>query len=131
MVLVSRSCSCSRAAATRTRLTILDKPVMLPVLRRDVGDVGHAEEGHQVVLAERVEGDVAHQDHLLVGVGPDGHDQGGQVLGLGEDELLVHLGHPARRLEQALAVGVLADPLEEKAGGLLDLGLVDHRSASA
>ena len=34
-------------------------------------------------------------------------------------------------LEQALAVGVLAYPLEEKAGGLLDLGLVDHRTAAS
>ena len=36
---------------------------------RDVGDVGPAEEGQQVVRADRVERDVGHRDHPLVALG--------------------------------------------------------------
>ena len=39
---------------------------MRPSVAGQVGDVREADEGHEVVLAERREGDVAHHDHLVV-----------------------------------------------------------------
>ncbi len=99
---------------------------MLPVLGGDVGHVGHPEERHQMMLAQGVERDVAHQDHLLMSVGADGIHQRGEVLGLAGDKLFVQVRDPARGLQKAFALGVLAYPFEEEACGLLDLLPVDH-----
>ena len=87
------------------------------VLGRDVGDVGLAEERHQVVLAQRGERDVAHHHHLVV-LGREGDLQvaGGVVVQAGE-ELLVHGGHAVGGGQQAVAAGVLPDGAEQLGHG--------------
>ena len=62
--LVMRSWICSRRANTSTSRGILLSPMTCAA--RDVGDVALAEERQQVVLAEAVEVDVLHDDHLAV-----------------------------------------------------------------
>ena len=93
---------------------------MRPSWPGDVGHVGLADERDEVVLAERLHRDVPHHDHLVVA----GLERDGQV-GVGllvepEQHLGVHPGHPRRRVAQAVAVGVLADGLEDLADRLGD-----------
>ena len=52
-----------------------------------------------------------------MGVGPDGRDDGGEVLRLGGDDLLVDVGHAAGRVDQSVAVRILADALQQEADG--------------
>ena len=105
---------------------------MRPSSAGDVGHVGAAHERDHMVLAQRGERDVPHHDHLVV-VGGEGHRQVlGRVLVDAGEELDVHLGHPARRLEQAVAVGVLTDGRQDLGDGLLDSIDVDaHGRVSA
>src|SRR5580700_10239492 len=87
------------------------------VLGRDVRDVGAAEERDEVVLAEGGEGDVTHHDHLVV-LGREGDlEVTGRVVVEAGEELLVHGRDPVGRGEEAVAVGVLADGLEELVDG--------------
>ena len=70
---------------------------------RDVGDVGRADERQQVMLAHRVEGDVAHQHHLVVMVVLHGHEK---LAGIGleaEEDVVPHVGDPPRRVTQTRA----------------------------
>ena len=76
----------------------------------DIGDVGAPEERQQVVLTQRVQLDVPHQDHAVVllleqGIAHRVHDRKAITAGEPAQRLL----KPLRRLEQALAVGVLTD----------------------
>ena len=86
----------------------LRQPDHAPV--RDVGDVGVAEERQQVVLAQRVERDVPHDDHLrVVDLEHRAVDQPLRVDVVARGELRIHPVDAVGRREQALAVGVLAD----------------------
>src|SRR6478752_1771773 len=101
-----------------------------PVLARDVADVRHPVEGHEVVLARAVELDVPHDDELLV----VDLERRAEHVGRRHVEAGVDLGerpgHPARGVEQALAVGVLTDGEEQLPDGRLGARLVDrHPSA--
>ena len=88
---------------------------MRPSGAGQVGDVREADEGHEVVLAERGEGNVAHHDHLVV-ADLEGDAQVLARVGLDAlEQLDVHVGDPPRRLEESLAVGVLADGFEQLA----------------
>ena len=74
-----------------------------------------ADEGHEVVLAERREGDVAHHHHLVV-AGVEGDAQvfaGVDFVAL--EQFDVHVGDASRRLHESVARRVLADGLEELA----------------
>ena len=122
---VSRSWTWGRRANTSTRRASLDRPVILPVVGRDVADVRDAVERHQVVLAHRPHLDVLDQDHLVVAE-VEGRRQ--DVLGLlaqAGEYLGVGTRHPRRRLPQALAVRVLADRDQELADGRLGALLVE------
>ena len=72
----------------------LGEPRDAAVLGRDVGDVGLADEGHQVVLAQRRERDVAHHDHLVVLGGEGDVEVAGRVVVQAREQLLVHGRHP-------------------------------------
>ena len=83
---------------------------------RDVGDVRPPEERQQVVLAERIELDVPHHDHALVGLGEDRVADGlrhRHVVALGEEAQ--RRLHPLRRLDESFAPGVLAQRREHVA----------------
>jgi hypothetical protein len=79
----------------------------------DVGDVGPADEGDQVVLAERREGDVSHHHHLVV-IGCEGDGQmAPRVVRQAGKELLVHGGHPGRGIDQAVTGRIFAYGVED------------------
>ena len=59
---------------------------------------------------------------------PMGDDQRGKILGLGDDDSSYISATRRGVSHQAFAIGVLAYALQQQAGGLLDLGLVDHRA---
>ena len=84
----------------------------------DVADVRLAEERHEVMLAHGVERDVAHEHHLVAMLVERGLEVDGRVLRQAGEHLLVHAGDARRGFLQALAVGVLADALEDKAHAL-------------
>ncbi len=83
-------------------------------------------EGDQVVFTARVEGDVAdHHDLLVVLLTKEGVDDVVRLLSKPGEDLGVEPGHPLRRLHQTLALGVLADRLENLADRVGDRALVD------
>src|SRR6266699_3416610 len=89
----------------------LREPDDLPV--RDVGHVRLAEERQHMVLAQRVELDVAHHDHVVVLFLEDAlayYLFGARAVALGEKRHGV--GDAQRRLEQAFALWILAQQLE-------------------
>ena len=100
----------------------------------DVGDVGPAEERQHVVLAHRVQLDVPHHDHALVGLLE--HGVADDVL----DRHPVALGEPAERrldplggLEQPVALRVLAQRGEDVphlVGERLEVSRLRRRAAS-
>ena len=96
------------------------------VVAGDVRDVRAPVERDQVVFADAVERDVAHQHHLVVvGLERDDEMTGGIVGETGAD-LGVHLRDARRRAHEAVAVGVFADRDEDLAHGLLDAAAVDR-----
>ncbi len=76
----------------------------------DVADVADAEEGQEVVLAQRIDFDVADDDHV---VGFDlehgGIEEGGGILFVAADEVGPGLGGPLGRPAKAFAFGILAE----------------------
>mmetsp|Transcript_29315 Transcript_29315/g.97021 ORF Transcript_29315/g.97021 Transcript_29315/m.97021 type:complete len:304 (-) Transcript_29315:16-927(-) len=94
----------------------------------DVGDVALAEEGHDVVLAERVELDVLDEDHLAVVLGEDrAVEHVLEALRVARRAVHQQLGHAPRRVLEALAARVLAERVEDRrhrAGDLADARLV-------
>ncbi len=87
---------------------------------RQIGDVRLALEGHEVVLTERVESDVAEDDEFVVRFGERRGDQLRRILRQAGTEFGVHPGDTRRRLLQPLAVGILADADQNFSDGLLD-----------
>ncbi len=88
-----------------------------------VGDVGLAVEGDEMVLAQRVEGDVLHHHDLLVVLVAE---EGVHLLGRVPVDALQDFGvvarHPLGGVGQALTVGILAHRLQDLAYRLLDSG---------
>ena len=80
-----------------------------PVAGRQVGDVGPAEKGQEVVLAGAVELDSAHDDRLLRGLLEGGCEVARGVLGKSCKHFTIGLGDPSRRIEETIAVRVFAD----------------------
>ena len=95
-------------------------------LLRYVGHVGHTEERQEVVLAERVDGNVADHDHLVV-VDVELLDEVvGRILVEATAHLGVHAGHPGRGIPQPVAGRVLADGHEDLGHRGLDPVQVDR-----
>ena len=87
----------------------------------DVRDMRLPGERDQVVLAERLQRDVADHDQLVV-VGAFHHrDELRGVLADPGERLLVHAGDARGRFPQAAPVGVLTDPFKDQAYAFLDL----------
>ena len=94
-----------------------------------VGDIGKmhlAIKRKQVVLAQRVELNIALDDHI---VGVDGKRRGQMLrcrLVHASTYFSIHAPHALRRLEQPFALNIFPHALEQKANSLLDFLLVDH-----
>ena len=107
----------------------LGEPADTTGLARDIGDVRAAHERHQMVLAHRVQRDVADKHHLLVGL-VEGHAEVlGGVLAQAREDLFVHVGDAARSIDQPLTLGVFADALQDQADAGFDL-LAIHVASS-
>src|SRR5207237_6550927 len=90
-----------------------------------------ADEGKEMVLADRIQRDVPDHDHLVeVGAFDDGHHVGSVHVDPGED-LLVHAGDPRWRLAQTRALRILADAVEEQPDALFDLRLIEALAGHA
>ncbi len=76
---------------------------------RDVADVGGADERQQVVLAHRLQADVAQDHHLLVLLVKAAFQQRAGVLVQAAEDLGVHFGHPLRSPLEPLTRRVLAN----------------------
>jgi hypothetical protein len=89
------------------------EPRYVTLLVRDVGHVRPADKRHEVVLANRVQGDVAHHDHLVV-IGLEGDVQlGGGIVPDPREYLLVHVGDPLGSAQESVPVGILADRFQD------------------
>ena len=85
----------------------------------DVGDVGLADEGEHMVLAEREEFYVLHNDHMVVRlVEKRAPDYGLAVLEIALGKELHSLGHPFRSLVKSLTLSVFPQQGQD----LLDMG---------
>ena len=95
---------------------------------RVIGDVRLADERRDVVLAMRDEGNVADEDQVLVAVDvvEDPRQMLAGVLAVAGEQFLVGLDHPARGVEQPLAIGIVAGPGDQ--GADRRLGLVASRA---
>jgi len=85
-----------------------------------------------VVFADRVEVDVADDHHLAVMVAVHRHQQLGRVRGAdAREDVLVHVGHAARRTDESGALGIFADAFEDEAYALLYLVAIHECLAGA
>ena len=91
-------------------------------LAGQVADVRDPVERQQMVHAQRVEGDRARHDQLVVAVVVG---ERGRPEGLGREQLRVGVGHPARRLPQPLGVDTRAQRPQQLARGALHGAMVD------
>ena len=95
------------------------------VVAGDVRDVGAAVEREEMVLAVRVQRDVAHHDHLVV-IGFEGdREVAGGILVQAARDLAVHLRDARRCAREPVAIGVFTDGEQQLADRLLDPGDVD------
>ena len=83
-------------------------------------------EGQQVVLAERLEGDVTGEHELVVALVVR---EGGEVERTGRQELGEGEGDPAGRVGQMLVGGLTAEGDEQVGDGVLGGGEIDGRLA--
>ena len=74
-----------------------------------------------MMLAHRVERDVAHEHHLLVMLVERLAEMLGGILLHAREHLLVHARHARGRLDEPVAVGILPDPLQDHPHALFDL----------
>ena len=90
-----------------------------PVLVRDVRDVRLPAERQQVVFAQRLQRDVADHDHLVEVRALDDGDERRGVDADAREDLARTSRRRAGRVTHALALGILADPLEDQPDALL------------
>ena len=105
---------------------------MRPSVVRDVRDVRVTVEGREMVLAHRVERDVAHHHHLVVLRFERDDEVARRILVQAAADLGVHLGDTLGvRPKQAVAVGILADREQDLADRDLDALDIDRRRRRA
>jgi hypothetical protein len=92
---------------------------------RKVGDMRLADDRHHMVLAMREERNVFHQHHVVIAgdflEGAAEHVLGGKVIA--GEELAIGLGDAFRRIDEALALRIVAGPAEQHANGVFRLFL--------
>ena len=88
--------------------------------------MGVTHEGHEVVLTQGGEGDIADHHHFVV-TGLKRGAQMGTGVGLNTfEELDIHVGDSARSFEQTVAIDIFANRDEQLADGCLDSVTIDH-----
>jgi hypothetical protein len=87
--------------------------------------MGLALEGHEVVLADGVEGDVLEDDQLVVFLVEVGLEELGGILPQAAEKFGVHLGDAGGGACEAFTVGVFADGDEDLANGGFDARQID------
>ena len=92
----------------------LRKSADTPVGSRDVRNMGHAEKRHQVMLAYRIERDIAHEHHFLMVLVKRRHKVFRRVLRKPREHLLVHLRHTFGCFEKPFPIGVFPHPFQDK-----------------
>ena len=93
------------------------------LVTRDVGDMRLADERQHVMFAHRVVLDISHDDHFTLAVFHLEHravDDRLDVLTVAFEQLIVHLGDPVRRAQQAIPVGVFAHLQQDQAHRIFD-----------
>src|SRR3569623_300160 len=90
---------------------------------RRIGDVRLAVERHDVMLAMRMEFDVADQHKIVVarGLAEGAVQHLGRALVVALKQLVISLDHAAGRVEQAFALGIFADIGEQRLHRVLGL----------
>src|ERR1035437_9114617 len=101
------------------------------IVAGDIGHVGSTHERHHVVLTQRCEGDISHHHHLVMLSGEGDLEVMARVFIQAGEELLVHVGDPGWRPEEAVAFGVLAHGLQNLMDGPFDSGGIDAPGASS
>ncbi len=88
--------------------------------------------GAMMMLAMALEGHAAQHDHLVIAVDlAEGLAQNlVRILLVAGEIFAVGAHHAVGRLDQAVAIGVLADPLEDGAERVLGLGVGDRLAAA-
>jgi len=83
---------------------------------RQIRDMGRSDDWDHVVLAMAFEGDIPKQDHLVIAFGflegPRQHL--GRILRVTGEELLIGANNAIRRVDQPLAVRVVACPAQQR-----------------
>src|SRR6266852_4139658 len=91
----------------------------------NIADVSDPMEWQKMMFTQRCEGDVSHNDHLMVVLIIETcFKQLTGILCQAGKKLFVHLGDAPRRADQPLARGVFANRIDNHANGLLDALLV-------
>ena len=118
---VSRSCTCSRRAKPCSTRASLEMPTTRS--RRQIGDRRLADDRRQMVLAMRLERDVLQQHDLVIAADllEGAAEMVRRILGIAARIFLPGARDPRRRVEQALAVGIVARPADQGAHRLLDV----------
>ena len=86
---------------------------------RKIADVHLADDRRHVMLAMRLEADVAQHDHLVVAVdlAKRAPQELERVVVVAAEPVLVRADDASRRADEPLALGIVADPLEQRAHG--------------
>ncbi len=96
----------------------------------EIADVHPSDHRRHVVLAVRLEGDVAQHDHLVVAADflEGAPEVRGRIDLVSGKPVAVGVDDPVRGIAQAFAVGILARPAQERAHRLLGRAARDPRS---
>ncbi len=91
----------------------------------EIGDVGLADEGKQVMLAARREFDVLDDHHVVVDLRERLLEMPRRIRVQSGKHFRIHPGYPVGRIEQSFAVGVFTDRNQDFTDSLSDPGLID------
>ena len=90
-----------------------------------IGHVRESDERHEVVLAQRREGDVTQHHHLVVTGVEDRREHALRLPPQAGELLLAGSRHPCRGVAQAVSVRVLADGQQDLPDRVLDTPEID------
>ena len=105
----------------------LGEPDHVAAAVRDVRDVRLPDKGDQVMLTQRVHRNVAHHDHLVMVGFEHGREVLRRLLMKTGANLRIHTSDPVGRVEQSVAIGILADRKQDLPDGGGDTFLIDFR----
>ena len=107
-----------------------ESPMMRPRFFRDIGDVAFADKRQQVVLADRIQRDVAHEHQLVVAARVKKLEVLLRVRLQPRENLRIHARNAGGRLLQPLALRVLADRKQDLPHGPFNSFQIHRMSVS-